>query len=61
MGSLFRTQAVESTSDRLHGEVVLSQPLSTKLLAATLFVIIAIAGAWVTWGTYARIETVSGR
>jgi len=58
---LFRTEVLESTSNRLHGEVVLSQPLSAKLFAAALFAIIAIAGLWVTWGTYARIETVPGR
>lgn len=59
--TLFRTPVLEATSTRLHGEVVLSQPLSTKLLAGALFAILAIAGAWVTLGTYARIETVSGR
>ena len=58
---LFRAEVLESTSDRLHGEVVLSQPLSTKLFAAALFAILAIAAVWVSWGTYARIETVPGR
>lgn len=52
---------LETAANRLHGEVVLSQPLSTKLLAGALFAILAIAALWVSWGTYARIETVPGR
>jgi membrane fusion protein len=59
--SLFRTQATEAASARLHGEVVFSQPLSTRLFVAALFAIIAIAAVWVSLGTYARIETVPGR
>ena len=58
--SLFREEVFESRKDRLHGEVVLSQPLSTRIFVAVLFVIIAIAGVWVTLGTYARVETVPG-
>lgn len=58
--SLFRSEVFESRKDRLHGEVVLSQPLSTRVLVVVLFVIIAIAGFWVTLGTYARVETVPG-
>ena len=51
---------VESTSDRLHGEVVFTQPLSTRVFVGVLFVIIAIAVAWVNLGNYARVETVPG-
>jgi len=51
---------VEASQDRLHGEVVFSQPLSTKLFAGALFAILAIAAVWVSVGTYARIETVPG-
>ncbi|MEL6237745.1 MAG: HlyD family efflux transporter periplasmic adaptor subunit [Pseudomonadota bacterium] len=58
--SLFRTEVIESTSNGLHGEVVFSQPLSTKLMAAALFAVIAGFGTWVTLGTYARVETVPG-
>lgn len=58
--SLFREEVFASRKGRLHGEVVLSQPLSTRLFVAVLFSVIAIAGIWVTIGTYARIETVSG-
>lgn len=58
--SLFRTEVLEQRSARLHGEVVLTQPLSTKLFAGALFGIITIAAVWVSVGTYARIETVPG-
>jgi membrane fusion protein len=58
--SLFREEVLESRKDRLHGEVVLSQPLSTRVLVAVLFLVVAIAGLWVTWGSYARIENVPG-
>ncbi|MGB3471397.1 MAG: HlyD family efflux transporter periplasmic adaptor subunit [Erythrobacter sp.] len=58
---LFRSQVLESNADRLHGEVVFSQALSTKLFVGALFAIIAIAAVWVSIGTYARIETVPGR
>ncbi len=51
---------IESSTDRLHGEVVFSQPLTTKVMAGALFAILAIAAIWVSVGTYARIETVPG-
>lgn len=57
---LFRSEVLDSTVDRLHGEVIFSQPLSTKIFVGALFSIVAIAGVWVTVGTYARIETVPG-
>jgi membrane fusion protein len=57
---LFREEVSEYRKTRLHGEVVLTQPLSTELMVAALFIIILIAGLWVSLGTYARIETVPG-
>jgi len=60
MSSLFRAEVIENQANRLHGEVVLSQPLSTKLFAGALFGIVGIAAVWVSIGTYARIETVPG-
>lgn len=57
---LFREEVTEHRKQRLHGEVVLSQPLSTRLMVGALFAAIAIAGAWVALGSYARIETVPG-
>jgi len=58
--SLFRDEVIASASDRLHGEVVFSQPLSARLFASVLFAILAIAAIWVSIGSYARIETVPG-
>ena len=58
--SLFRAEVSEYRKTRLHGEVVLSQPLSTRLMVAALFAIIAMIVAWVSVGTYARVETVPG-
>jgi membrane fusion protein len=58
--SLFRTEVTEYRKTRLHGEVVLTQPLSTKIMVLAIFAIIALVGTWVSVGTYARIETVPG-
>jgi len=58
--SLFRSEVVEASHNRLYGEVVFTQPLSSRLFAGALFAILAIAAIWITVGTYARIETVPG-
>ena len=58
--SLFRKEVLGNAEDRLHGEVVFSQPTSVRIFAGVLFVILAIAAIWVTIGTYARVETVPG-
>ncbi len=58
--TLFRREVVEASQDRLHGEVIFTQPISTKLFAGALFVVLAIAVIWVSVGSYARIETVPG-
>lgn len=58
--SFFRNEVIEASQSRLHGEVVFSQPLSSKLFAGALFAILAIAAIWISVGTYARIETVPG-
>jgi membrane fusion protein len=58
--SLFREQVSEYRKMRLHGEVVLTQPLSSKLMVGALFVVVAVAALWVVFGTYSRIETAPG-
>lgn len=45
---------------RLHGEVMLKQPLSTRIMVVALVLCIGIAGVWVTVGDYARTEQVRG-
>jgi membrane fusion protein len=57
---LFREEVSDYRRTRLHGEVVLTQPISTRLMVLALSVIIMIVVAWVSLGTYARIETVQG-
>lgn len=58
--SLFREEVLVSRKDRLNGDVVLSQPVSTRVFVAVLCAIIVSAAVWLTQGTYARIETVPG-
>lgn len=58
--TLFREQVSEYRKIRLHGEVVLTQPLSTRLMVGALCVVVAIAALWVVFGTYSRIETAPG-
>ncbi len=57
---LFRDEVFETRKQRLYGDVVLTQALSTRVMGLALFAIIAIAVTWVSLGTYARIETVPG-
>lgn len=57
---LFRDEVVAHRANRLHGEVVLSQPLSTRLLVLALVAIMLGAGTWITLGSYARIERAPG-
>ena len=58
--SLFREEVLESLRDRLHGQIVLTQPVSTRILSAAFFLIIAAVAVWITLGSYARVETVPG-
>lgn len=60
MTALFRKEVYANRSERLFGEVVISQPLSTRYLVAFLAAVIAAAVLWVCIGTYARMETAPG-
>lgn len=57
---LFRSEVFEARNQRLFGEVVLTQTLSTKVMVAALFAGVMVAGLWVALGSYSRIETVPG-
>lgn len=57
---LFRQEVIESRRQRLFGEVILSQPLSTTIMVGVLCAILVIAAIWVTQSSYSRIETVPG-
>lgn len=58
--SLFRPEAVEHRARRLHGEVVLGQPFSTRAVVAALAAVMAAVGLWLALGSFARIETARG-
>lgn len=57
---LFRQEVLEHRAQRLHGEVVLGQPLATRMIAAALLLVIVAAGAWIVLGSFARIESAPG-
>jgi membrane fusion protein len=58
--SLFRPEVIEHRADRLHGEVILTQTLNTRVLTVFLAAVVAAAAIWLTVGQYARIETARG-
>ncbi len=60
MTDLFRPEVVANQTDRLFGEVVISQPASTRYLVAALAGTILLASAWIALGRYARVETAPG-
>jgi len=57
---LFRSEVIEARGQRLEGEVILSQPLRTSIVAGFLLTIVLALGAWVTVGTYTRSEVARG-
>jgi len=57
---LFRREAIDHRRHRLYGEVALTSPLSTWIIAALLSAIVVAILAVFVLGSYARKETVSG-
>ncbi len=60
MTSLFRQQAIDQQQDRLHGEVLLLQPLSIPVLCSVLVLVVGAVLTYLFWGTFPRRETVQG-
>ena len=60
MSTLFRKEVSEHRADRLHGEVMLSQSLSSRMVTLFLVASVAAAGGFLSIGTYARTETARG-
>ena len=60
MEGLFRPEAIEHRARRLHGEVVLSQPMSTRAVVAVLAAVMVAIGVWLALGNFARTETARG-
>lgn len=57
---LFRRQAIEQQTNRLHGDVLLLPKLSHTLISSLLLVWVIIVLIWLFNSTYARQETVPG-
>lgn len=60
MGDLFRPEVVAARAERLHGAVLLTQPLRYWTLGLVLTAAVSGAGAWAIGGSYARVETAPG-
>ncbi|HYB08440.1 MAG TPA: HlyD family efflux transporter periplasmic adaptor subunit [Alphaproteobacteria bacterium] len=58
--SLFRQEAIDHQRLRLHGEVLVYQPVSQRILAWLLIATVAAIVSYLFWGEYARKETVQG-
>lgn len=57
---LFRQQAIDEQKDRLHGEVVLSQPASVVLITMVTFLMVACIVILLIAGSYSRRMPVDG-
>ncbi|MBL4853216.1 MAG: HlyD family efflux transporter periplasmic adaptor subunit [Robiginitomaculum sp.] len=58
--TLFRPEALEHKRRKLHGEVIIVQPVSFFVLTAVFFVVTAVIVAFLASGEYKRKETVIG-
>lgn len=58
--SLFRREAVQHQRNRLWGDVILTQPLSTKLLTLAIGVALVLLVVFLIAGDYTRKEQVQG-
>jgi membrane fusion protein len=57
---LFRSEAIDRPSERLHGEVLLTLPVSWQVVGLTLFAIVCVVFGFALAATYSRVETVQG-
>lgn len=60
MTQLFRKQALEAQSQRLTGTISLAQPLSLKVVTATIVIIVLLVLTYLFQAQYVRKETVQG-
>lgn len=60
MSELFRKQAIEHKKDRLLGDVIIIQPISTYFICITLVLFLLTFIGYVSWGKYSRKQTVNG-
>ena len=57
---LFRKEAIENSRQKLWGDVIIVQPLSTMVMIGMLVALVALGLAALFFGTYARTETALG-
>lgn len=60
MSNLFRSESVAFSTRRLDGDVILAQPLSTRLLTLLAVIVLTAITLFVSTATFARKETVVG-
>ncbi len=58
--SLFRQEAINHQRNRLWGDVILTQPLSTKLATLVIGVVLVLLITFLVVGDYTRKERVNG-
>lgn len=57
---LFRKEAIEHSRQKLWGDVIVVQPLSTTIMVAVLVALVGLAIGALAFGSYARTETALG-
>ncbi|MDP2574537.1 HlyD family efflux transporter periplasmic adaptor subunit [Vibrio penaeicida] len=60
MSQLYRQSVIDAQKQRLHGDVLLAQPLSIYLIVTILFVSVTLLGLYLNYAEYSRKETVQG-
>jgi membrane fusion protein len=58
--TLFRKEVLEHKRRKLHGEVIIVQPVSFFIMTAVFFVLVAVMVGFLANGSYKRKETVIG-
>ena len=57
---LFRPEVAEGRRQRLHGVIVLTQPVRSRAMVFVICVIAALLAGWVTLGVYTRTDLARG-
>lgn len=60
MSQLYRQSVIDAQKQRLHGDVLLAQPLSIYLIVAILFISVSLLVLFLNYAEYSRKETVQG-
>ncbi|CZF84002.1 HlyD family efflux transporter periplasmic adaptor subunit [Grimontia marina] len=60
MSQLYRQSVIDAQKQRLHGDVLLAQPLSISLIVAILFISLSLLVLFLNYAEYSRKETVQG-